>query len=236
MAAPGPEFRWGIVLRRSKLNANGTEESTNRQEYEIAHYIRDNNMGVIVQTYKDISSAWKPGAPRPSYKNALVDLALGTIDGIAVLSIDRLTRRKDQVRPVLDALEAMGGRLLSLEDELDTADDRPGGNTELRLRELVARAEGESARTSQRAKLMAKHRARKGLHQTSSNRPFGRTIDWFGLVPQEVELIHEAARRVVEGESIHAICRDWTSRGVSTTTGVTRWSNDKLKVKSHFVV
>jgi DNA invertase Pin-like site-specific DNA recombinase len=229
MAAPGPEFRWGIVLRRSKLNANGTEESTNRQEYEIAHYIRDNNMGVIVQTYKDIASAWKPGAPRPSYKNALVDLALGTIDGIAVLSIDRLTRRKDQVRPVLDALEAMGGRLLSLEDELDTADDRPGGNTELRLRELVARAEGESARTSQRAKLMAKHRARKGLHQTSSNRPFGHTVDWFGLVPQEVELIHEAARRVVEGESIHAICRDWTSRGVSTTTGVTRWSNDKLK-------
>jgi DNA invertase Pin-like site-specific DNA recombinase len=111
MAAPGPEFRWGIVLRRSKLNANGTEESINRQEYEIAHYIRDNNMGVIVQTYKDIASAWKPGAPRPSYKNALVDLALGTIDGIAVLSIDRLTRRKDQVRPVLDALEAMGGRL-----------------------------------------------------------------------------------------------------------------------------
>lgn len=87
MAAPGPEFRWGIVLRRSKLNVNGTEESTNRQEYEITSYIRDNNMGVVVQTYKDI----------------------------AVLSIDRLARRKDQVRPVLDALEAMGGRLLSLE-------------------------------------------------------------------------------------------------------------------------
>jgi hypothetical protein len=75
MAAPGPEFRWGIVLRRSKLNVNGTEESTNRQEYEIANYIRDNNMGVIVQTYKDIASAWKPGATRPSYRNALVDRA-----------------------------------------------------------------------------------------------------------------------------------------------------------------
>lgn len=227
-AAPGPEFRWGIVLRRSKLNANGMEESTNRQEYEIAHYIRDNNLGVIIQTYKDIASGWRPGAPRPKYKDALVDLASGAIDGIAVLSIDRLTRRKDQVRSILDALEASGGRLLSLEDELDTAADRPGNNTELRLRELVARAERESARTSKRTKLMAKHRARRGLHQPSSNRPFGHTADWFGLVPQEVELIHEAARRVVEGESIHSICRDWTSRGVSTTTGVTRWSNDKL--------
>jgi len=186
-------------------------------------------MGVIVQTYKDIASAWKPGVLRPNYKNALVDLASGAIDGIAVLSIDRLIRRKDQIRPVLDALEALGGRLLSLEDELDTADDRPDSDTELRLRDLVARAERESARTSERMKLMAKHRARRGLHQPSSNRPFGHTVDWFGLVPQEVELIHEAARRVVEGESIYAICRDWTSRGVSTTTGVTRWSNDKLK-------
>jgi hypothetical protein len=184
--------------------------------------------GVIVQNYKDIASGWKPGAPRPRYKHALVDLASGAIDGLAVLSIDRLTRQRDQIRPVLDALEAMGGRLLSLEDGLDTADNGPGSNTELRLRELVARAERESAQTSQRMKLMAKHRARRGLHQPSSNRPFGHTVDWFGLVPSEVGLIHEAARRVVAGESIHAICRDWTTRGIRMTTGVTRWSNDKL--------
>jgi DNA invertase Pin-like site-specific DNA recombinase len=227
-AAPGPAFRWGVVLRCSKLNANGSEESTDRQEYEIAHYIRENNLGIIVQTYKDIASAWRPGAKRPRFENALVDLASGIIDGIAVLSIDRLARRKDQVHPVLHALEALGGRLLSLEDELDTADDRPGNATERRLLELVARAERESARTSQRTKLMAKHRARRGLHQPSSNRPFGHTANWSGLVPEEVELICEAARRVLEGEFIYAICRDWTSRGVSTTTGVTRWSNDKL--------
>ena len=185
-------------------------------------------MGVIVHSYKDIASGWRPGARRPRFKHALVDLALGTIDGIAVLNIDRLTRRKDQVQPILDAVEEMGGRLFSLEDNLDTADDRPGSNTKQRLRELVARAESEGARTSQRMKLMAKHRARKGLHQPSSNRPFGHTVDWFDLVPHEVELIHEAALRVVAGESIHAICSDWTTREIRTTTGVTRWSNDKL--------
>jgi DNA invertase Pin-like site-specific DNA recombinase len=102
-AEPGPDFRWGVVLRRSKLNLDGTEESTDRQEYEIAYHIRNNNMGVIVQTYKDIASAWKPGAPRPRFKHALVDLASGTIDGLAVLNVDRLARRKDQVRLILDA-------------------------------------------------------------------------------------------------------------------------------------
>jgi DNA invertase Pin-like site-specific DNA recombinase len=146
---PGPDFRWGAVLRRSKYTRTVTpddevllfEESTDRQELEVVWYIRDHNMGVVVDVYRDIASGWKPGAPRPRYQHALVDLASGKIDGIAVLNIDRLTRRKDQVRPILHALEEMGGRLFSLEDELDTADDSPDSNTELRLHELVARSE-----------------------------------------------------------------------------------------------
>jgi DNA invertase Pin-like site-specific DNA recombinase len=178
-AEPGPEFRWGVVLRRSRLNPDGFEESTYRQEYEVVYHIRKNNMGVIVQSYKDIASAWKAGAPRPEFEHALVDLASGTIDGIAVQSIDRLTRRKDEVRPVLNALRETGGRLFSLEDGLDTADDSPD-HIELRLHELVARAERETGRTSERMKLMAKHRARRGLHQPSSKRPFGHTADWTG--------------------------------------------------------
>jgi hypothetical protein len=74
-AQPGPDFRWGVVLRKSKLNGGGIEESTDRQEMELVQHIRQNNMGVIIQTYKDIASGWKPGAPRPRYKHALVDLA-----------------------------------------------------------------------------------------------------------------------------------------------------------------
>jgi DNA invertase Pin-like site-specific DNA recombinase len=145
VAAPGPNFRWGVLLRRSTLNkaidhlgeVRRFEDSTERQELEVVWHIRDNNMGIVVESYKDIASAWRPGAKRPRFKHALVDIAAGRIDGIAVLNIDRLTRCKDQVRPILNALEAMGGRLFSLEDELDTADDSPDANTELRLYQLV---------------------------------------------------------------------------------------------------
>jgi DNA invertase Pin-like site-specific DNA recombinase len=225
-----------VLLRRSQYNRqkgpNGEvilfEESTERQELELVWHIRQHDMGIIVEVYKDIASAYRPGAPRPRYKHALADLEAGKIDGIAVLNIDRLTRRKDQVRRILNALEEMGGRLFSLEDELDTADDDPESNTELRLHELVARAEREARRTSQRYKLAARHRARKGLHQPSSKRPFGHTTDWHSLVPHEAELIHEAARRVVAGEPLFRICQDWTARGIQTTTGVTLWRNDKL--------
>jgi DNA invertase Pin-like site-specific DNA recombinase len=236
-AEPGPSFRWGVLLRRSKYNrqmgANGEvilfEESTDRQELEVVWHIREYKMGVIVEVYKDIASGWKPGAPRPRFKHALVDLAAGKIDGIAVLNIDRLTRRKDQVRPVLNALEEMGGRLFSLEDELDTADDNPDSNTELRLHELVARAEREARRTSERMRLMARHRARKGLHQNGSRRPFGHTSDWRSLVPHEAELLNEAAKRVAAGEAVFTIAREFTERGIPTATGRMTWQHDVLR-------
>jgi site-specific DNA recombinase len=236
-APPGPDFRWGVLLRRSKYNrqmgANGEvilfEESTDRQELELVWHIREHKMGIIVEVYKDIASGWKPGAPRPRFKHALVDLAAGKIDGIAVLNIDRLTRRKDQVRPVLNALEEMGGRLFSLEDELDTADDNPDSNTELRLHELVARAEREARRTSERMRLMARHRARKGLHQNGSRRPYGHTADWRSLVPHEAERLNEAACRVAAGEAVFTIARDFTMREIPTATGKTTWQHDVLR-------
>jgi DNA invertase Pin-like site-specific DNA recombinase len=160
---PGPNFRWGVVLRKSKLkrtvNRDGevelVAESMDHQELEVVSHIRDNNMGVIVEVYKDIASGWRPDAKRPRYKHALVDLSSGWIDGIAVLAVDRLTRRTNQVRPILNALEEMGGRLFALWDELDTSNNDPDHTTELRLHELVERAEREARRASKRYKLLA---------------------------------------------------------------------------------
>ena len=232
VAEPGPEFRWGVLLRRSTLNkgvddqgeVTHFEHSTERQELEVVWYIRDHNMGVIVDSYKDIASAWRPGAKRPRFKHALVDIAAGRIDGIAVLNVDRLTRRKDQVRPILNALEAMGGRLFSLEDELDTADDSPEANTELRLFQLVDRAEREARKASERMKLAIKHRARKGLPHRGGNRPFGHSDTWQEILGDEAELIEKAAKAVDKGRPRRSrSARDWTKREIPTPTGKTLW-------------
>jgi len=231
---PGPNFRWGALLRASKpkriVLPDGTvkviEESTDRQDLELIHYIRDNNMGIIVDSYKDVASAWQPGAKRPRYKHALVDLAAGYIDGIACLAVDRLTRRRDQVRPILNAMEEMGGRLFFLWDELDTASDDP--DTELRLHELVARAEREAERTSRRYKLVAQHRARKGLHHPSGRRAFGHTHDYRRLVAPEAEMLFQAAKEVDQGKAIHAIVERWTQAGVPTVEGNGRWHQKVL--------
>jgi site-specific DNA recombinase len=234
-AEVGPSFKWGALLRASKpkrvVLPDGTvkfiEESTDRQDLELIEYIRDNQMGVIVDSYKDVASAWKPGAKRPRYKHALVDLSAGYIDGIACLAVDRLTRRRDQVRPILNAMEEMGGRLFFLWDGLDTASDDP--DTELKLHTLVARAEQEAERTSRRYKLAAQHRARRGLHQPSSRRPYGHNTEWNALVPHEAELLTEAAKRIVAGEAVFTVARDFTAREIPTATGKTLWRHSTLR-------
>jgi DNA invertase Pin-like site-specific DNA recombinase len=234
-AEPGPNFRWGALLRASKPKrvvlpdglVKVIEESTDRQDLELIRYIRDNNMGVIVDSYKDVASAWMPGAKRPRYKHALVDLAAGYIDGIACLAVDRLTRRRDQVRPILNAMEEMGGRLFFLWDELDTASDDP--DTELRLHELVARAEREAERTSRRYKLVVQHRARKGLHHGSGRRAYGHTRDYRGLVDEEAARLLQAAKAVDRGKAIWTITEEWTQEGVPTAAGGYRWHAKTLR-------
>src|SRR4029453_1444747 len=203
------------------------EESMDRQDLELIHHIRDNNMGVIVDSYKEVASAWQLGANGPRYKHALVDLAAGYIDGIACLAVDRLTRRRDQVRPILNAMEEMGGRLFFLWDELDTASDDP--DTELRLHELVACAEREAERTSRRYKLVAQHRPRKGLHQPSGRRAFGHTHDYRQLVVPEAEMLFQAAKEIDQGKAMHAIVERWTRAGVPTIEGNGRWHQKVLR-------
>jgi DNA invertase Pin-like site-specific DNA recombinase len=236
VAEPGPNFRWGVVLRKSKLKRTMNQfgqielvvESMDHQELEVVSHIRDNNMGIIVETYKDIASGWSPTAKRPRYKHALVDLSSGWIDGIAVLAVDRLTRRTNQVRPILNALEEMGGRLFALWDELDTAYNDPEHNTELRLHELVERAEREARRTSRRYKMLAEHRARKGLHHPGNMRPYGHTKDCRHLVDEEAELLLQAAKAVDQGKAVGAIAEEWTQRGVPTVGGKDRWHHKVL--------
>ena len=128
MAEPGPEFRWGLVVRRSQYNkrqaANGEvehfEHSTRRQELALMERIKRDNMGRVVAVYRDVASAYNERAKRPEYEAALQDLQSKRIDGIAVWRLDRLVRRSSQYRQVLSILEESGGRLFSMKEGIDT--------------------------------------------------------------------------------------------------------------------
>jgi len=202
------------------LNSDGTEGSTRRQEQAVHAHLKANDMGRVVAVYSDIASAYKEGAKRPDFENALLDLRAGRIDGIAVWKIDRLVRRTNQYRRVLDILEESGGRLFSLVEGIDTAAEGASrAITNIVLSILVSLAEMESENTSDRVLLMQQERARMGLVQRSSCRPFGHTDDWSEVVLEEAALIREAAERVLKGEGIRTIARDWDRRGIKTLKG-----------------
>jgi site-specific DNA recombinase len=225
---PGPSFRWGVLTRRSKYNEDGTEGSTRRQELAVCEYIRANDLGKVVHTYSDIASAYNEKAKRPEFENALDDLKAGRIDGIAVWKIDRLVRRVSQYRRVFDILEASGGRLLSMVEGIDTADpDRKFVNG-LILDLLVRLAEMESESTSERIILMQQDLLRQGKRNGGGTRPFGHSLDWFAIVPEEADAIRDAAKRVLAGEGVYSIVQDWNANGPRPVKAA-QWTTQVLK-------
>lgn len=228
-AEPGPSFRWGAVLRRSRLNPDGTEGSTARQERAIQDYVKQNDMGRVVAFYSDIASAYSEKAKREDFANALTDLKAGRIDGIIAWKVDRLTRRRSEVRKLLTLLEESSGRLATVVEGIDTADPSKREITEIALAIYAGSAESESEAISERVSLMHLDRARKGLVQPSSVRPFGHTVDWQALVPAEVKVLHEAAERLFQGEASFSIAADFTAREIPKPSGKTRWGSNVLR-------
>jgi site-specific DNA recombinase len=225
---PGPNFRWGVLTRRSKYNDDGTEGSTRRQEVAVCEHIKANNLGIIVATYSDIASAYSEKAKRPEFENAVADLKAGRIDGIAVWKIDRLVRRVGQYRRIIDVLETSGGRLFSMVEGIDTADPERKFVNGLILDLLVRLVEMESESTSERIVLMQQDLLRQGKRNGGGTRPFGHSLDWYAIVPKEADAIRDAARRVLEGEGVYSIVQDWNANGPRPVKAA-QWTTQVLK-------
>ena len=228
-AEPGPDFRWGVVVRRSRLDPDGTEGSTARQERAIQDYLKARNMGRVVALYRDIASAYDEKAKREDFDNALTDLRAGRIDGIIAWKVDRLTRRRSQARKLLTLLEECKGRLATVVEGIDTADPAKREITEIALAIYAGSAESESKAIGERVSLMHLGRARKGLVQRSSVRPFGHDESWTALVPSEVRILHEAAERLFAGETSFSIAADFTTRKIRKPNGKTLWNSNRLR-------
>jgi len=183
----------------------------------------------VVAFYSDIASAYSEKAKREDFSNALSDLKAGRIDGLIAWKVDRLTRRRSEARKLLTLLEESGGRLATVVEGIDTADPAKREITEIALAIYAGSAEAESEAIGERVSLMHLDRARKGLVQPSSARPFGHTEDWLGLVDGEVKILHEAAERLFAGEASYSIAQDFTARGILTVRGNTKWNSHVLR-------
>jgi DNA invertase Pin-like site-specific DNA recombinase len=173
---------------------------------------------VLVDVYCDNNrSASKEDAQRPEFDRMLTDLRRGRINRVVVLGQDRLVRKPEELESTMRLLRKLGIA------EIQTVTDgvvnigTTTGRTMARVKGVfdIAYAEYISEKVRQKKDELAEA----GMPAGGGSRPFGFQADKMTVVPEEAELIRSAAKRTLDGDTLHAICADWKAAGVRTVTG-----------------
>jgi site-specific DNA recombinase len=230
MTAASTTRRAGLYVRLShvKDNEQATEDATERQE-ERARGLCLSRGWDVVRVFADagISAFRAPGqrrAPyRPDFEAAVAALESGEITALVFFKFDRLVRDPADFERLLAVCERTGSVLVSVTEPLDTS--TPIGESFARM--LVGQARMESQNTSARLQAQRQQVAARGLPIATAWRVFGYqyvpkqkhedgtvTPQRYVIVPEEADVIVEAARRVLDGESLNSIARDLDARGV----------------------
>lgn len=162
-------------------------------------------------------SAWQKNRKRPGWDAMLVGVGNGRIGAIVIYHGDRLVRQPYDLEVLLQLAEDKGVRLASPTGtrRLDSADDR------YILRIEAAGACRESDNTSRRKKAQYERYRREGRVRPGGpgGRSFGYLSDNLTPVAAEQDAVREMAARILAGESLNAVCRDFNARGLLPTTG-----------------
>jgi len=219
-------LRAGIYCRLS-LAVMGDTTHVDDQE-KVCRRILPRDVIVAYQhVYKDNSkSAWRRDRRRPGWDTMLQAVAAGELDIVAVYHGDRLVRQPRDLEDLIDVGADRGITLISPTGTYNLADP----DHQMMLRWMVARAKNEIDNMSRRFKDGHRRRREQGLVRSGGRggRPFGFESDSVTHREAEVTLIRECAERILAGEGVSTIARDWNGRGLKTVTGV-NWSHGTIK-------
>lgn len=207
-------MRVGIYTRLSR-DPDGTQTATARQEADCRR-LADREGWLVVEVYEDTDlSGYTRDLHRPDFQRMLDDVGAGRVEAVVVWKLDRLSRQPGQFEAVVSACERAGARIVSVHESADMTS--PAGLAMMRVGMAFAALESEtiSLRT-RRAKAEA---AEQGEPNGGGLRPYGLTQDKRSIVEPEAALIREAAARVLAGEGVTTIAKDWSRRGVKTSRG-----------------
>ncbi len=215
--------RVGIYARISR-NPDGTRDGTDRQvaniEEEAAH-----RGWTVVALYvdEDISASSARVKRRPRYEQMLADLRAGHLDLVVAQRLDRLMRRPAEWEPFWAACQAGGANVHTLDNIVVTN----GAMGQAVIQILLVIAKLETDLISARLRDKYRHSALAGKAPPGGVRPFGYELHYAGVREPEAELIRDAAKRILAGQSLRSIQIEWHERGVVTPTGKP-WSNTPM--------
>jgi site-specific DNA recombinase len=203
----------GVYVRISQDRA-GDELGVDRQREDCEKLAKRQGWTVSDVFVDDDRSAYS-GKPRPGYDRLLEALKSGTITAVVVWHPDRLHRSPRELEGFIDVVEASGAQIATVTaGELDLA--TASGRMTARIVGAVARHESEHK--SERIRRQRDQMALQGRPH-GGRRAFGYRRGGQDLDEKEAELVREAARRALAGESIRSIARDWNDRAVPSSSG-----------------
>lgn len=229
--APTPRKhpRCGIYVRLSRDTEDQT--STERQETDCRALAAAKGYRVA-GVYADVGLSGFKKVERPEYDRLRADLRAGKLDVIMVWKLDRLTRKGiREIAPLLDLLESSGATLVAVQDSIDTSTAMGEGVLGL----LASMAKQESQNISTRTRSAKALKAAQGAPSGGGRRPFGfRRVERaegpgfdYVIDEAEAEVLHEMARRRLEGESVRALAADLNARGITSSEG-NQWQSGRL--------
>ena len=177
--------------------------------------------GLRVFTDNDISAFSRKH--RPGYEAMLGAVRAGQVDGLIAWHNDRLHRHTRELEDFIDLVDTSGVLVQTVTAGVYDLTSS-AGRMNARIVGVVARYESEHK--SERLKAKHVQLLEQGA-PTGGTRPFGLTdiIHERGetsrrdLVPEEAEALRQAARDIIAGTPIKAICRRWNQAGLTTTMG-----------------
>lgn len=217
-----PMLEVGVYTRISNADPV-TQTATHRQEEACRSFAAARGWSVVA-VFEDVDVSAYSGVERPAYERMLQALDGGSVGGVVVWKLDRLVRRPSEFERFWDVCERRGAVIASATEPMDSSTEI--GLAVVRL--LVVMATLESATKGARISAALKARADRGQPPVGA-RGFGYATGWQHVVPEEAALIREAADRVLSGQTLSDIARDWRRREVPSPKGAAAWRSGSIQ-------
>ncbi|MDP9265697.1 MAG: recombinase family protein [Chloroflexota bacterium] len=202
------------IYCRISSDPTGEEAGVDRQRLDC-QALAQRKGWPIIETYIDNDLSAYSAKVRPAYQRLLEDMQRRTVDAVIVWHEDRLHRQPRELERFIDVANAAKVQLATVSGELDL------GTAEGRLRARMLGSVGAYESEHRAARIRRKHEelAAAGKDHGGGDRPFGFEEDRVTVRTIEAKLIRDAAKRVLAGDSLRGIVREWNAKGIVTSAG-----------------
>lgn len=160
---------------------------------------------------------------RPQFRALLDAIRLGQVDGLLAYHLDRVARDPRDLEDLIDVVEQTRIPVESVTGSLRLATD-----ADITMARIgVAIANQSSRDASRRIRRKQDELAEAGAYSGGGARRYGYERDGVTVNEAEAEVLRYAARRVLEGVSVNALCKELDEQG-HRPVKAERWSSRAL--------